>query len=195
MVTFVTYACNASLSLSPTLSPSGEGGVGVGIFVPGAPSTVAPVITAEAALIIASRVKLGILGVFDFGGESTIFDENRVQRGTLTSRSGLVLPSAQLCLDFGLRLCGGVFAGARIVEGTASGTYIFQRTTSRFATFTFGPTAQLAFIRGPFRIALDASLLIDPNPASFPIEGLTTPLTFPIAQGLFRLSIGLGTSR
>ena len=47
---------------------------------------------------------------------------------------------------------------------------------------------------GLFRLALDASLLIDPNPAVFEIQGFTpATLTFPIAQGLFRLSIGLGT--
>lgn len=179
---------------APPTPLSLEGTLGGGILLPGAPNTVAPVISAEFSLFLFTRFKVGLLGLFDFGGTSPILDELHFERGQLNSRSGLALPSAHVCFALPLRLCGGLVVGARIAEASAAGTYVFQGATVRRASFTVGPTVQLALTRGLLRAALDLSLLVDPLPLSFPIEALPTPLTFPIAQGLLRLSIGLGTA-
>jgi len=166
--------------------------VGGGVVTPSTPELVGPALSLELALHLNERVRIGLLGVFDFGGSTLVLDEANRTRGRLTTRGGLVAPTAQLCFELPLRLCGGVLMGARIAEGQASGTFVFGSTTARTAAFTVGPTAQLAWVLSHFHLALDLSLLVTPTPPTFQVDGLTS-LTLPVAQGLFRLSIGIGS--
>jgi hypothetical protein len=166
---------------------------GGGVVTPSTPEVVGPALSLELALHLNERLRIGLLGVFDFGGSTLVLDEANRTRGRLTTRGGLVAPTAQLCFELPLRLCGGVLMGARIAEGQASGTFVFGSTTARAAAFTVGPTAQLAWVLSSLHLALDLSLLVTPTPPTFQVDGLTS-LTLPVAQGLFRLSIGIGSS-
>jgi hypothetical protein len=157
-------------------------------------SEVGPVVSLDAALMLNERMRLGVIGLFDFGGALPVRDEANNTRGTLTLRGGAVLPHVGVCVDFGLRACGGVQLGARIEEGQASGAFVFKTATLRAAAFTVGPALQLAWVPGPFHLALDASLLITPSPSVFEVVDLLKH-TQPVVQGVFRLSLGLGTAR
>ena len=212
---------DAGYPLTPTLSPVGErepvepvetvvvvdAGVpspflrtgpfeilaGGGLNAPGAPD-VAPVISLDLALFLNDHFRIDLAGLFDFGGSVNVRDEAGLIRGALATRGGSILPGAAYCFLEPVRLCFGALAGLRIVEGASSGTFVFNDTTSRVTAFVFGPNAQLAFIRGPFFLALDVSLLVTPRPPVFEVQGLPTQLRLPLAQGLFRLSVGFGSS-
>ena len=179
---------------------------GGGLTAPGAPS-IAPMLSLDLALVLNHRLRINLAGLFDFGGSVTVFDEAGLVRGKLATRGGLIIPGAGYCVikgpsddDVGmggepLRLCLGAVTGLRIVEGESSGSFVFQATTSRVATFVLGANAQLAFVRGPFHLAFDLSLLVTPQPPRFSVQALPTTLPLPTVQALFRLSVGLGSSR
>ena len=166
---------------------------GGGLTVPGAPS-LNPIISLDLALMLNERLRVDLAGLFDFGGSVPVFDEAGLVRGQLATRGGAILPGAGYCVVDPLRFCLGALAGLRIIEGQSSGSFVFQTKTSRVAPFVFGPNAQLAFIRGPFHVALDLSLLVTPGAPAFKVTGLATTLPFPVIEGLFRLSVGWGSS-
>ncbi|MBL8913705.1 MAG: hypothetical protein JNM17_23590 [Archangium sp.] len=166
---------------------------GGGLATPGVVDALSPALSLDLALVFNKRIRIGALGTFDFGGSTNVLDERSQIRGRLTSRAILTAPTAMFCFDTAVRLCGGVLAGARITEGDASGQFIFQQAVQWKAAFTLGPTLQAALILGRFHLALDAALLVTPTPSSFSVVGLPTTLSWPVAQGLFRLSIGVGS--
>ncbi len=173
-----------------------EAFLGGGVAVPSTPTLVTPVLGADFALLINRRVRVGLAGLFDFGGSQNVFDEAGLLRGQLATRGGLVLPHAGFCFEWPLRTCAGVVVGAHVVAGEASGAFVFQTGTRHEVAFTLGPSLQLTLVRGWFQLALDATLLVTPTPpAPFSIEGLPGALEFPLAQGLFRLSAGFGNER
>ncbi len=191
---------DTELPLTPTLSPLRrerelplEILAGGGLTVPGAPQ-VAPVISLDLALLIADHFRVDLAGLFDFGGTVPVLDEARLIRGELTTRGGAIIPGGAYCFTEPVRICLGAFAGLRIIEGTSSGTFVFNDDTTHVSAFVFGPNAQVALIRGPFFLALDLSLFITPTPPSFSVQGLPTTLPLPALQGLFRLSVGFGNS-
>jgi hypothetical protein len=96
--------------------------------------------------------------------------------------------------DLPLRACAGLLVGARIDEGTASGDFVFHTSTRRTGSFVFGPSLQLAWLPGTFHLALDAALLVAPAPTVFEVIDIAQ-FRQPVAQGLVRLSIGLGAAR
>jgi hypothetical protein len=166
---------------------------GGGLTAPGT-AELAPAISLDLAMLYAERLRVNLAGFFDFGGSVRVRDEAGLTRGELTTRGGAVLPGAAWCLTSPFRACFGATAGIRIVEGESSGAFVFDRKTRRVARFVFGPNVQLALIRGPFFLALDLSLLGTPAPQTFEVQGLPTKLTLPSVQGLFRLSVGFGSS-
>ncbi|MFT3713957.1 MAG: hypothetical protein QM817_40365 [Archangium sp.] len=170
--------------------------IGGGIGLPGTPDVVSPLLSVDLALTFNERLRIAALGAFDFGGSTNVLDERGQTRGRLTTFGFVAAPSVTVCFQTAVRLCGGALAGTRIVQGNTSGTFIFgpqNERSSWVGAFTVGPTIQAAFIAARFHLALDASLLVTPAPPSFSVMGLPTTLDWPVAQGLFRLSIGLGS--
>jgi hypothetical protein len=169
---------------------------GGGIGLPGTPDPVSPLITLELALTFNRHLRVGALGAFDFGGGTNVLDERSQVRGRLSTFGFVAAPSITACLDTAIRLCGGALLGARVVQGTSSGSFIFGSENQRAAwsaAFTVGPTVQATLIAARFHLALDASLLFTPTPPQFQVVGLPTVLSWPVAQGLIRLSIGVGS--
>lgn len=167
--------------------------VGGGLGVPGmVKDTVGPVVSVDLALLFNHRLRLGLTGMYDFGGTVTLFDEDGLIRGQLEAREILVFPGVSVCFEWPVRACGGLVGGARIGEGFANGAYVFQLNNAWVTSFTGGAALQLAFIRGWFHVALDGALLLTPTPTRFGVEGLPERIQAPVVQGVFRLSLGFG---
>jgi len=173
-----------------------EGFVGGGLVTPAYSSPVGPVLSADIALILARHVRLGLVGLFDFGGSTSLVDDQHRERGTFTTRGGAALAHGAWCFNWPVRACGGLVVGAHLDEGRTTGSFVFQSTVARTAAFTFGPSIQIAWLPNTLHLAFDATLLISPQPSTFQVIGLSpSSLSLPAFQGLFRLSIGLGNSR
>lgn len=168
---------------------------GGGLSLPGAPTTFAPVLSVDLALVLNDALRISLAGLFDFGGSVDVLDSAGRVRGTLATRGGLVLPRVAWCFPTTLRLCLGVEAGARLAGVTVSGDFLFQQRQTVAARFTGGPSVQLTWRPGRFRLALDGALWVSPVPLDFTVEALPTALKFPVFQGVLRLSIGVGGSR
>lgn len=166
---------------------------GGGLSFPGPSEALDATVSLEAALTFNHRLRLGVLGAFDFGGATNVLDERSQVRGRIATRGALVSPTVQLCLDTAVRLCGGALLGARVVQGEVSGAFVFKQLTSWQGAFVVGPTLQATLIFSRFHLALDASLLVTPAPPRFSVEALPTTLSWPAAQGLVRLSVGVGS--
>ncbi|MFZ5441396.1 MAG: hypothetical protein ACOZQL_15415 [Myxococcota bacterium] len=172
-----------------------EAFLGAGLVTPAFTEPVGPALAAELALVLNHRVRLGLLGLFDFGGSTAVLDESLRSRGTFTTRGGAILPRADVCFGLALRVCGGVLVGAHLDEGTAQGDFLYGEKTARTGAFVFGPALQAAWLPGSFHLALDAALLVSPAPSTFELTGFSSRFSVPPLQGLIRLSVGLGTSR
>lgn len=166
---------------------------GGGLAVPDmVKQTVGPVVSIDLALVLNHRIRLGLSGLYDFGGAIALVDEDGLTRGQLEARELLLLPGVAACFEWPLRACGGLVAGARIAQGQASGEFVFQRSNGWLSSFTGGAGVQVAFIRDWFHLALDGTLLLTPTPAHFGVEGLPAGIQAPVVQGVFRLSLGFG---
>ncbi|MFO0598106.1 MAG: hypothetical protein U0228_22580 [Myxococcaceae bacterium] len=164
--------------------------VGGGLIFPSLGSPLSPAIAADLALSLNGWLRLSLVGLFDFGGTQSVLDERNQTRGQFTSRGGLVAPTVQLCLGEQWRVCGGALVGARIVEGTASGSFVFQATTLRTGAFVLGPEAHFAARFGAFEAVLSADLLVTPSTPTFVVTGLGDLAPISVVQGAVRLGLG-----
>ncbi len=173
-----------------------EAFVGGGVVTPAYSTPVGPTLSAELALVLDRRLRLGLVGLFDFGGSTNLVDDQNRVRGAFTTRGGAALVHGGWCFNWPVRACGGLVIGAHLDEGRTSGAFVFQSTVARTAAFTFGPSIQIAWLPNAFHLAFEATLLITPAPSTFQVTGLTpSSLSLPAFQGVFRLSIGLGSTR
>jgi hypothetical protein len=167
---------------------------GAGSWLP-SPSTVSLALSLDAALVLQEHWRVALGGAFSFGGSVPVTDETGASRGTLTARALLLAPSAAWCTASRVRVCGGLLAGVRLGVGSTSGDYIYQAATRWTATPTFGPLGQLATSFSRVTAALDLSLLVNPVPSSFTLQGLDAHIDTPVVEFLARLSIGYGVDR
>lgn len=168
--------------------------VGGGVLTPAPNAPVAPVVSLEPQVFLVDHWRVSLFTLFSFGGTVEVVEKG-ITRGTATTRDLLALPSIAWCTDARWSLCGALLGGLRITFAQAAGPLIFQTNPGLSATFAGGASAELTLLAGPLRLALTASVLLNPLPASVELDGLPVVATTPVVEGLLRLSIGAGTPR
>jgi hypothetical protein len=171
---------------------------GGGALGPTTTAMLSPLLQLHASLLLVDRWRLGLLALFSFGGAVPVTQSSAgkasVTRGTLSTRDVLALPQVAVCTSAAaLRLCGGVLAGLRVTAGQASGDLLFQTALRLAPTFTAGAQVDTTLRLGAFRAGLAATLLVNPAPATFGIEGLEATLTTSQFEGFVTLSVGVGS--
>ncbi len=175
-------------ALTPRLSLSAGGGLALPTPTP---ALVSPLLALDAALSFGDRWRIGLTGLFSFGGSVSIIDEAGRTRGTLFSRDVTVLASGMACTSGRLQACGGVRAGVRLGIGDASGPFIFQTRTALALAPTVGPAGRVLLHLGRFFIALDLTGLVNLTTPALGVDGLPTTIATPRFEGLGWLSVGL----
>jgi hypothetical protein len=168
--------------------------VGGGVLTPAPNAPAAPVVSLEPQVLLLDHWRVSLLALFSFGGTVEVVEKG-VTRGTATTRDLLALPSVAWCTDARWSLCGSLQGGLRLTFAHAAGPLIFQTKPGLSATFAGGASAELTLSTGPLRLALIATVLLNPLPASVELDGLPVVSTTPVVEGLLRLSIGAGTPR
>jgi hypothetical protein len=181
-------ATSVGEAVTPRLSVSAGGGLALPTPTP---ALVSPLLALDAALIFGDRWRIGLTGLFSFGGSVAIIDEASRTRGTLFSRDITFLVSGMACTSGRLQACGGVRAGVRLGIGDASGPFIFQTRTALALAPTVGPAGRVLLHLGRFFIALDLTGLVNLTTPSLGVDGLPTTITTPRFEGLGWLGVGL----
>jgi hypothetical protein len=176
---------------SPPAAPPGFSISAGGGLVGPTPETISALLALDAALVFNDRFRLGLSGLFSFGGAVDVADEAGRTRGTLTSRDVTVLASGLVCSSGRLSLCGGLRAGLRLGIGSAAGPFIFQTRTAFALTPTVGPTARLSFRFGRFFLTADVSGLVNVLTPSLEVDGLSPAIVTPRIEGLGFLGAGV----
>ncbi len=166
-----------------------ELGVGGGFAVPTA-ATLSGLFSADASLHFGPW-RVGLLAAFSLGGSTPVTDEAGRARGTLSSRTLYLLPSAMRCSDSPVQFCGGLRAGARLDLGSAAGPSLFQTRAALAAAPTTGAGGRIAVTLGPVLLALDVTLLVNLLTPRLQLEGLPTGIDTPRIELLLNLSGGV----
>lgn len=157
---------------------------------------VSGLIRLSGGLLWNDRWRGGLLGLFSFGGATTLSADSL--SGTITTSDFLFLPHGDACTSTAIRICGGVLAGLRLSVGsgfsTTGGTThpLYRLGTHVAPTFTAGLVADATFRLGRLRTSVSLDLLTTPVPVVFEIQGLEPRVSTPQIEGVLALSFGLG---
>jgi hypothetical protein len=166
-----------------------EFAVGGGFAVP-TPATLSALFSADASLDLGPW-RTGLLAAFSLGGSTPVTDDAGRARGTLSSRTLYLLPSAMRCSDSPVQFCGGLRAGARLDLGSASGPYLFQTRAALAPAPTIGAGGRVDVTFGPVLFALDVTLLVNLLTPRLQLEGLPIGIDTPRIELLLNLSGGV----